>query len=320
MCVMKKKILQLIAGWLIIQSNLFSQALSYSSNLTVPQNTADAAWYFKPTADLQEGYYGAAKLVYINYAVNGMTEYHNLMYVPSLYSGQVMLLRILLPPGTKQATIFMESNDWICSYPNCAVMRTFNTDPGTYCNQSTGDGTTCGSSTGTFYYNSDLSPASGGDNATINSTTVLPVAQYFYFVLYNGLDGANFTLGSMSYQFNIMDTALYSCWRAKRPWAGGPASNSWDGIGETCTTNINDMSQNNNVEIFPNPTDGKVTVNCLSGNSFSVQILSMEGQILKNEEFSSPSAELSMDEFNKGVYLIRIQDGSTVQYKKLFKQ
>lgn len=63
------------------------------------------------------------------------------------------------------------------------------------------------------------------------------------------------------------------------------------------------------VSVWPNPAGAVVNVNGLQGNS-QVQLLNIEGQLLKEVHTASASVGIDMANFASGVYVIRVKDGN----------
>lgn len=161
-----------------------------------------------------------------DYARNAPAPYD--MIVPTLSSGNTLRIRVLLPPGTKQAVIRGESNDWIGATGKQPVVGVIPQEITGAC-PFTSDGISYACS-GVM-----LQPPAGGLSMPLYAGTVLTTPTYVNFVLHN--PSGSFSFSSLSIAIQINDVAAYKAWRDARPWAGGAASNSVDGITATNSTN-----------------------------------------------------------------------------------
>lgn len=133
--------------------------------------------------------------------------------------GSSILLKILIPSGTALATFFGQSKVW-----NGLRAAEFDQDPGRFC----GDNSVCEDNKLTNL-SDGYNPILYGDSRKLDSSSALQQAQYIYIVL-KWTGSGTFSFTSLNIQMLISDIALYNEWRNNRPWAGGSASNSIDGI------------------------------------------------------------------------------------------
>lgn len=185
----------------------------FNVDLTVPSLTST---YYKPAVSSQH-------IINAEYAENAIPP--NNMVVPALTAKATMRLKVLLPPGTKQAVIRGESNDWIGAVGKQPVIGVLYQEVIGNCPTST-DGVTY-SCNGVL-----LSPPSGGLSSQLYAGTELTQPQYAYFVLHNPAD-TGFSFKSLNISIQINNTTAYNAWLSARPWAGGASTNSIDGIGDT---------------------------------------------------------------------------------------
>lgn len=192
----------------------FNQAgAAFSIDLTIPSlNTT----YYKQATSTQH-------TIYAEYAQNGTPP--NNMIVQTLQAGATMHIKVLLPPGTKQAVIRGESNDWIGSTGKQPVIGILNQEITGACPIST-DGVSY-SCSGVL-----LSPPSGGLSSQLYVGNELTLPQYAHFVLHNP-STSTFTFSTLAITTQITNTTAYNAWLSARPWAGGASTNSIDGVGDT---------------------------------------------------------------------------------------
>jgi hypothetical protein len=197
----------------VVALNINQAWAAFSIDLTTP--SLNSTSYTKATS--------TQHTIYAEYAQNGTPP--NNMVVGSLSSGATMHLKVLLPPGTKQAVIRGESNDWIGATGKQPVVGVVNQDITGAC-PSTSDGITF-SCNGVM-----LAPPSGGLSSQLYSGTELTLPQYAHFILHNP-SSTSFTFTTLTISIQITNTSAYTSWLNSRPWAGGASTNSVDGIGDT---------------------------------------------------------------------------------------
>jgi hypothetical protein len=73
---------------------------------------------------------------------------------------------------------------------------------------------------------------------------------------------------------------------------------------------INEKSNDElGLSIYPNPTSGLITIyNKAIKENTNIQVISMDGRIIKEELTNQPSITIDMSEFSNGVYFIRIDE------------
>jgi len=180
------------------------------------------------------------------------------MFGGYVYRGYDFILKVLVPPGTQSVRISAQSNNWQCApdildaagnvlvstWDRCPRMDGFKDYPGNICQAypTAENPIPCGN--GDYVYPSDLHLVTArlGDELynTDNNQEIVQNPQYSYFILYQAKDAlSSFRAGTYALTYSITDLEKYNNWRANRPWAGGPASNSIDGLDATDTNNNN---------------------------------------------------------------------------------
>ena len=95
--------------------------------------------------------------------------------------------------------------------------------------------------------------------------------------------------------------------------------------GNTCRValNINETQINKGFNIFPNPSSDIVNVqfDIVSNNQF-IEVYNMAGQLLEkiNVNAEQPSIQLDFSSYNKGIYLIKLQNSDSVFTKSIVIQ
>jgi hypothetical protein len=74
---------------------------------------------------------------------------------------------------------------------------------------------------------------------------------------------------------------------------------------------------NNGLMVYPNPSQGKVTIQLNESEVFTVQILNMNGSLIYSQEVTSGSTEVETEGFNQGMYLVKVSTGNEVFIRRL---
>ncbi len=90
-------------------------------------------------------------------------------------------------------------------------------------------------------------------------------------------------------------------------------------FGVDTATAVNEIGFLQNISVYPNPvTSGKITIqNHSAGLINSVQVIDLQGRILKTEQIDSQKAEINISQLIKGMYYLRIQTGNSVESRKI---
>jgi 3',5'-cyclic AMP phosphodiesterase CpdA len=83
-------------------------------------------------------------------------------------------------------------------------------------------------------------------------------------------------------------------------------------------TGINDVSNPLNISVFPNPATDKLTIE--SSRKCEIEILNIEGQILKRLTTQGSYTLVDLTDFANGIYIVKAQSHSGITIKKLVKQ
>lgn len=92
----------------------------------------------------------------------------------------------------------------------------------------------------------------------------------------------------------------------------------FDDLSWTCASTLSTTDfQNDNFSIYPNPSNGNVKINFENSNEkHTVQIYSLIGQKIFEKDFDYTNTA-SLNNLNKGIYLIKVSTDSTTETKKL---
>ncbi|MBO9703465.1 MAG: T9SS type A sorting domain-containing protein [Sporocytophaga sp.] len=89
------------------------------------------------------------------------------------------------------------------------------------------------------------------------------------------------------------------------------------GIYQQANVNLSKISLTSRVNIYPNPTSNNISFEGVKSES-TIEILTMNGQLLKSVLYSDNSIDIS--KLEKGMYLVRILNSEFIETKKLLKQ
>jgi hypothetical protein len=71
--------------------------------------------------------------------------------------------------------------------------------------------------------------------------------------------------------------------------------------------------------IYPNPTNNQLTIETEKSDRYSIEITSMNGQLIQSGTFTGTTHQIDLSSFQKGVYLITIRSKDFVTTKKIIK-
>ncbi len=93
-------------------------------------------------------------------------------------------------------------------------------------------------------------------------------------------------------------------------------------ITEGITTMDNEYSNNPDIRIFPNPTNGMINIVTDGINNADLTIYTIQGQIVYTEKLNAATSnkQLNLSYLTKGIYMIRISDEKSNIIKKLIIQ
>lgn len=93
---------------------------------------------------------------------------------------------------------------------------------------------------------------------------------------------------------------------------------------EICTnptvTSVNELDKPN-IYVFPNPTEGLVYINTDGNANLNITVLSIDGKTIKTlNNVNDKQITIDLANQSKGMYIIKIENGNTVQFEKIIKQ
>lgn len=78
--------------------------------------------------------------------------------------------------------------------------------------------------------------------------------------------------------------------------------------------------QNYAVNVFPNPTSGRITVQTNEFLGGTLQVLSLSGQVFLNQTINSEVTLLNMDNLQAGLYLLNLENDEKTSQTKIIKK
>jgi len=88
-----------------------------------------------------------------------------------------------------------------------------------------------------------------------------------------------------------------------------------DNISFGPAASINDTDFNNSINIYPNPTSKFITIDNL--NNASITINDINGRVVLEEKNYSSNTKINLQNINKGIYFVKIENNNQVAIKKL---
>ena len=73
------------------------------------------------------------------------------------------------------------------------------------------------------------------------------------------------------------------------------------------------------LSIFPNPTNGSLTIETNQPDHHSIEIISLSGQVIYRTEMEGRSKQIDLSPFSKGIYFITIRSKDFVTTSKIIK-
>jgi hypothetical protein len=151
--------------------------------------------------------------------------------------------------------------------------------------------------------------AFGDDQTTASLTEGFVPNEFLNFRMYKPSTGEEFIL-ECTFDQNMPNTDLFAS----------------DGLSKivditAIATSIEEFTLND-VELYPNPANDRVTVNCIGRISKHTELMIYsieEGKLVMNKNLVTNRIELDIHNLAQGVYFVKVTDGSHVIVKKLIK-
>ena len=85
---------------------------------------------------------------------------------------------------------------------------------------------------------------------------------------------------------------------------------------------VNENSFSAQVYLFPNPSNGNFTISIEDYNhsNFNLNVIDITGKLVYNQQISSPQTSINLENFNKGIYFVQLNDGVNQTTKRIVIQ
>lgn len=129
-------------------------------------------------------------------------------------------------------------------------------------------------------------------------------------------------------QISTMDyTEYYWCVPGIRPWmlymskavskSGVTTKSITYMTTSIITDNFDNNFSNNNIQIFPNPAAHYVTIDTKDLTQGTIDIFNQTGALVKRMDYSSGSTQISTEQLDNGIYMLKMYNDSMVKTSKL---
>ena len=81
---------------------------------------------------------------------------------------------------------------------------------------------------------------------------------------------------------------------------------------------INETKSSSNIILYPNPSTNFIVVDGLKNDNF-IEVINLQGQVVKNLNVSNTKTTLDVSELPKGIYFIRINSDEELYVTKFLK-
>ncbi|MDG1477305.1 MAG: T9SS type A sorting domain-containing protein, partial [Vicingaceae bacterium] len=83
------------------------------------------------------------------------------------------------------------------------------------------------------------------------------------------------------------------------------------GVISSSATNIDAITENNNLRVYPNPASNVLNINLKEINQYEYTILNYNGKIIDTDTFNGSNHQINLDKLKAGVYFIQIKSDKT---------
>lgn len=85
------------------------------------------------------------------------------------------------------------------------------------------------------------------------------------------------------------------------------------------TININKIATSSTIKLFPNPTKNQLTIETQNNQQTILNLYSIQGQLLQTKSFNKQT-NLDVEQYPKGVYLLKFEQGKEQIIKRFIKE
>ncbi|QRM87708.1 T9SS type A sorting domain-containing protein [Lacinutrix sp. WUR7] len=86
------------------------------------------------------------------------------------------------------------------------------------------------------------------------------------------------------------------------------------------TLDVNQIDMQNSIRVYPNPTNGVLTISNTLNTDFEVAVYDMNGRALLHENYNQENNHLDLSNFSQGIYLLKIKSRFGEISKRVIKQ
>lgn len=77
-------------------------------------------------------------------------------------------------------------------------------------------------------------------------------------------------------------------------------------VGPPYATGTNEIAKTNSIHIFPNPSEGPLTILLNENGNYEVSVFNLQGEKVYAENFSGYSTQLNLETLSKGMYFVEV--------------
>jgi hypothetical protein len=88
----------------------------------------------------------------------------------------------------------------------------------------------------------------------------------------------------------------------------------------SCSTGINENNNNSFINLYPNPSDGKITIEISKGddiNANQISIYNSIGSLVWQNSNSEALINIDISSFQKGIYFLKVQNKNNIHTEKI---
>ena len=86
------------------------------------------------------------------------------------------------------------------------------------------------------------------------------------------------------------------------------------------TTSAKRVSENSDIQIYPNPFDDELTIQTSGNREYSVELTTVTGRTVYQSKMEGNSHRINLSELSSGIYLVQMKSDNIVSVRKVIKQ
>ena len=91
------------------------------------------------------------------------------------------------------------------------------------------------------------------------------------------------------------------------------------GVINSLATSINEITTNNDLTLFPNPTANTLNISLTKVQEYEYTIVNFSGELIKSDKFNNSTHQINLKNLRAGIYYIQIKSDKAIQTKKIIK-